>query len=81
MRRREFIALLSSTGWALAARAQSGDRVRRVGALFGGSASDPDLQSNARALEKSLQKFGVDRRPQSDHRLSLGRGADFSIHD
>jgi putative tryptophan/tyrosine transport system substrate-binding protein len=58
MRRREFIALLSSTGWALAARAQSGDRVRRVGALIGGSASDPDLQSNAHALEKSLQNLG-----------------------
>jgi hypothetical protein len=57
VRRWEFIVVLRGAGWPLAARAQSGDRVSRISALFGGSASNPDLQSNARALEKSLQNL------------------------
>jgi putative ABC transport system substrate-binding protein len=45
MRRREFIAGLGATGWPLTARAQQGDRVRRIGVLFSGDENDPVVKN------------------------------------
>jgi hypothetical protein len=42
MRRREFIAGIGSAAvWPLPAQAQQGERIRRIGVLFGGYENDP----------------------------------------
>jgi putative tryptophan/tyrosine transport system substrate-binding protein len=60
MKRREFITLLGAgaAAWPLAARAQQGERVRRVGLLSNFAESDPEAQSMVDALHQTLQELG-----------------------
>jgi putative tryptophan/tyrosine transport system substrate-binding protein len=60
IRRREFITLLGGAAatWPLAARAQQGDRVRRIGVLQAIGESDPEAQLRKMAFVGGLQKFG-----------------------
>jgi putative ABC transport system substrate-binding protein len=59
MRRREFIAGLGSTAaWPLVARAQQGDRVRRIGVLNPGDENDPVAKSNVSAFTQALAGLG-----------------------
>ena len=61
MRRREFITLLGGAAatWPLIARAQQGERVRRIGVLQGGSdKDDPRSQPNIAAFRQALQQLG-----------------------
>jgi putative ABC transport system substrate-binding protein len=60
MRRREFMALLggSAIAWPLAARAQQGEPVRRIGVLMGYAESDSEAQANIAAFRGGLQKLG-----------------------
>jgi putative ABC transport system substrate-binding protein len=59
MRRREFISLLGgAAAWPLAARAQQGERVWRVGVLMHSTADEPDSQARITALAQGLQEAG-----------------------
>ena len=61
MRRREFICLIGGSAaatWPLAARAQQGDRMRRLGILMAGAESDPQYQADVAVFRDGLQKLG-----------------------
>jgi putative ABC transport system substrate-binding protein len=59
VRRREFITLLGgAAAWPLVARAQQGERMRRIGVLMGLVASDPEAQSRVAAFERGLRELG-----------------------
>jgi ABC-type uncharacterized transport system substrate-binding protein len=61
VKRREFITLLgggAAVAWPLAARAQQGGPVRRVGVLLSASETDPEAQARVAALRQGLQELG-----------------------
>jgi putative ABC transport system substrate-binding protein len=59
MRRRDFIAGLGSTvAWPVVARAQQGDRVRRIGVLLLGDENDPAAKPLLPAFTQALAELG-----------------------
>src|SRR5437764_2179693 len=44
--------------WPFAARAQQGDRMRRVGVLLPAAANDPEFQARMRAFQEGLEESG-----------------------
>jgi putative ABC transport system substrate-binding protein len=60
MRRRDFITLLGggAAAWPMAARAQPGERMRRIGALLNTQADDPESPARITAFAQALQELG-----------------------
>ena len=80
MRRRDFIKVIagSATAWPLAARAEQGERMRRVGVLYPLPANDPQAQNRNAAFLQGLQQLGwiIGHNVQIDYRWSGGNEDD-----
>jgi putative ABC transport system substrate-binding protein len=78
--RRAFITLLggAAAAWPLAARAQQGERMRRIGVLMGYAESDSEAQTNIAAFRDGLQKLGwvEDRNIRFDTRWATPHDAE-----
>ena len=60
MNKREFITLLggAAAAWPLAARAQQGERVRRIGVLLSLEESDPEGKAQLSGFTQGLAELG-----------------------
>jgi putative tryptophan/tyrosine transport system substrate-binding protein len=60
VKRREFITFVggAATAWPLAARAQQGERMRRIGVLMPLAANDPESPIRVAAFQQGLQQLG-----------------------
>jgi putative ABC transport system substrate-binding protein len=76
IKRREFITLLggAATVWSLAARAQPGERMRRIGVFIPYAADDPETLARIGAFLQRLQQLGwtIGGNVRIDYRFSAG---------
>jgi ABC-type uncharacterized transport system substrate-binding protein len=79
VRRRDFITLLGgAAAWPLAARAQQGDRVRRIGIIVPAPSDDSEYQVRIGAFLQELQQLGwiIGRNIRIDTRWTKGDADD-----
>jgi len=74
LRRRDFIAGLGATAWPFAARAQQGERMRRIGVLMAIAVDDPESPVEIAAFLQGMAEHGwTDRRNMViDYRWAAG---------
>src|SRR5262252_8744913 len=71
MRPREFITLVGGVAaWPVAAHAQQGELVRRIGVLMGFAESDSRSHAHMAAFRDGLQKLGWTKSRRNDSRRS-----------
>ena len=83
MKRREFITLLGgAAAWPVVARAQQGDRLRRIGLLLPASADDADFQARVGAFLQALGHSGwtIGRNVEIDTRWGGADPAEICRH-
>src|SRR5256886_7395303 len=83
LKRREFITLLGgAAAWPLAARAQQGERMRRIGVLLPATADDTEFQARVGAFLQGLQQSGwsIGRNVRIDTRWATANPADIRRH-
>jgi putative ABC transport system substrate-binding protein len=84
MKRREFLTLIGGAvaGWPFAARAQQGERMRRIGVLLPAAADDAEFQVRVGAFLQGLQQSGwtIGRNVRIDTRWATTNAADIRRH-
>jgi len=84
IRRRAFITLIGGAAatWPLAARAQQGERVRRIGVLLPAAADDPEWQARVGAFLQALALLGwtIGRNVRIDTRWATTNDGEIRRH-
>ena len=73
MRRREFITLIggAAAAWPMAAGAQRGERLRRIGVLVAFAEDDPETKARLAAFRRGLESADGLRASMSTSTLAL----------
>ena len=84
LQRRDFITLLggAAAAWPFAARAQQGERMRRIGVLLPAAADDAQFQARVGAFHQGLGQLGwsIGRNVRIDIRWATANAAEIRKH-